>query len=169
LACVCKPPLTGAQSTHDAGLLRIHCKRSSMRRPISSFSQGDAACGQAAQRAQATGSKVGGRSAREVVDMGPIIDTTPYTFIARHFNPCSRVFSPMLACCAGPVFVISADAGPASLCAHLVSSALPNRYCAAPLAPSHSARQLTTHTPRGLSFALTAPNTPARLTPAWQQ
>jgi hypothetical protein len=61
-----------------------------MRRPISSFNQGDVACGHAAQRALATGSSEGGVSGEEGSDMAPIIDTTSFANIALRFNPIQR-------------------------------------------------------------------------------
>jgi ComF family protein len=53
------------------------------------------ACNQAAQRAQATGSSVGGESDEDGSDMAPIIDTAPFANIARCFNPKLRNVFPM--------------------------------------------------------------------------
>jgi hypothetical protein len=58
-----------------------------MRRPISSFNQGEAAWGHAAQRALAMGSSEGGVSDEDGSDMASIIDTAPFANIALRFNP----------------------------------------------------------------------------------
>ena len=135
---VCNPPLTGAQSTQVLGCSRIHCRRSSMRRPISSCNHGDVACGQVAQRALATGSMVGGRSAGDVSDMPPLSTPPPPETLHCASTRLDAMSFQCRPCClnrpASRVFVLSAAAGPVNPSAHAVSSALPNPNAAAPLA-----------------------------------
>ena len=61
------PPFTGSQSTHRFGCKRIHCKRSSMRLPISSCNHGVSRWFHCVQRALAIGSMVGTRSWRSAL------------------------------------------------------------------------------------------------------